>query len=211
MTTTKHTNCTHPATKAARAACRKGSAQPVAAAPRSPLAEAVDYTKFDYAFDSTECPKCFGSGTPGYLSQYAGIYGGVCFRCNSGGGNTTGRILTRAGQAAKKAHDAWIAEHLTIPARDLQPGMKFRRIGTSDGWRTVVSINPEPYHAGSMTIGSGDDAVTTEMWHIDITTQKITLSMSADAPVQRTATQAERAELIAAIAGRKGTILTPKN
>lgn len=206
---TTHTNCTHPSTKAARAACRKGTPQPT---PASPLASTVtvDYATMDYAFETTECPKCWGSGTPGYLMHYAGVYGGVCFSCNKGGNNKTGRILTRAGRAAKKAHDEWITANLTVRLDSLKPGDRFRPSMT-EGWRTVVSIDTEPHYSGTMTVGSGDNAVTTEMWHITVTTKKMTFSMDKDRTVIRAATQAERSALIAHIANRKGTIITPKN
>jgi hypothetical protein len=231
MTTTKHTNCTHPATKAGRAACRNAAAQGITveelrsrtiqanatvsrramiAAKHAAKPEPVDYSTMDYAFETTECDKCFGSGTPGYLPHYAGIYGGVCFSCNKGGNNKTGRKLTRAGAAAKKAHDAWIVEHLSVRLDSLKPGDRFRPSMT-EGWRTVVEIDAEPHYAGKMTVGSGDNAVTTEMWHITVTTQKMSFSMDKDRTVIRAASQDERSALIAAIANRKGTILTPKN
>lgn len=207
MTTTKHTDCTHPATKAARAACRKGTAQPVAKTEAaSPLA--TDYTNVDYAFETTECDRCAG-GTPGFLAHYAGVYGGVCFKCNkSGQSKSKGRVLTRAGAAAKKAHDAWIADHLMIPARDLKPGMMFRP-SPVEGWKTVVSVE-EPRKNGTTTIGSGDNAVTTENWMITVVTQKMTWGLMVDSLVQRNATPEERAALIAHIANRKGTIITPR-
>lgn len=211
---TTHTNCTHPATKAARAACRKGQAQPttveaVVKTAAKIAAEPVDYSTMDYEFDTIECRKCWGSGTPGYLPHYAGIYGGVCFSCNQGGGNTTGRKLTRAGQAAKAKHDAWIVEHLSVPLTSLKPGDKFRPSMTED-WRTIVAIDSEPHYAGKYTIGSGDNAVTTEMWHINVETKKMHFSMDANREVIRPATQAERSALIAHIAGLKGTHIKPK-
>lgn len=211
---TTHTNCTHPATKAARAACRKGLAPTDVARIASSSALAAkanaDYSTMNYEFETTVCDRCFG-GTPGYLAHYAGVYGGVCFGCNkSGNSKTKGRKLTRAGAAARKAHDAWIADHLMIPARDLQPGMKFRP-SPVDGWKTVVSIDAEPRRTGTMTVGSGDDAVTTEMWSITVETKNCHYGLGVDSPVQRAATPEERNALIAAIAGRKGTILTPKN
>lgn len=196
MTTTTHTNCTHPATKAARAACRKGKA-PVAEAPAaSPLAAITDYTNVKYEFESVTCIRCLGSGT--YPSA---AWNGVCLGCNG-----TGKKLTRAGLAAKKVHDAWIADHLMVRADSLTAGDKFRP-NRVDGWKTVVSIDTEPHYVGKSTIGTGDDAVTTEMWHITIVSQKTTWSMPADSLVQRNATPAERNALIAAIANRKGTIL----
>lgn len=212
---TTHTNCTHPATKAARAACRQGrgvgpSVGPKPAAKADRLAaEPVDYSTFDYEFDSEECWKCAGSGTPGFLSHYAGVYGGVCFSCNPGGGNTTGRKLTRAGKAAKKAHDDWIVANLSVRLDSLKPGDKFRPSMT-EGWKTIVEIDAEPHFAGRMTVGSGDDAVTTEMWHITVTTKKMSYSMDKDRTVIRAASQAERSALMAHLANRKGFIITPK-
>jgi hypothetical protein len=216
MTTTKHTDCTHPATKAARAACRKGLAPTdVARIARSSAiaakdnAEAVDYSTVDYAFETAECDRCFGSGQPGYLSHYAGVYGGVCFKCNKSGNNkSAGRILTRAGRAAKEAHDAWIADHLMIPVTDLQPGMKFRE--AHSGWRTVVSVEGLRTNGVSVTRDDEGNEVRTPITHFTVTTQKITISFLANATVQRVATPEERSQLIAAIANRKGTILTPK-
>jgi hypothetical protein len=216
---TTHTNCTHPATKAARAACRAASAKGEARENRTALETHVkrikagateDYSNVDYSFDSEECWKCAGSGTPGFLSHYAGIYGGVCFSCNPGGGNTTGRKLTRAGKAAKAKHDAWIVANLSVRLDSLKPGDRFRPSMT-EGWKTIVEIDTTPHYAGKMTVGSGDNAVTTEMWHIDVKTKNGTIhSMDKDRTVIRPATQAERSALIAHIAGLKGTHLTPK-
>lgn len=214
---TTHTNCTHPATKAARAACRKGLAPTDVSriASSSALAakanaKPVDYATMDYAFETTECEKCFGSGTPGYLMHYAGVYGGVCFGCNKGGNNKTGRKLTRAGVAAKKAHDEWVTANLSVRVDSLKPGDRFRA-SLTEGWRTIVSIDPEARYAGKYTIGSGDNAVTTEMWHITVETKNMTFSMDRDREVIRAATQAERSALMAHLSNRKGFILTPKN
>lgn len=219
MTTTSHTNCTHPATKAARAACRKGMTDLGYATPsaystapgRKELNEPVDYSSMTYAFETTECGRCAGNSAPGYIDGYAGIYGGVCFACNkSGQSKSKGLVLTRAGAAAKKAHDEWLQAHCMISARDLQPGMKFRP-NAVDGWKTVVEIDAEPRFAGTYTIGSGDNAVTTEMWHVMIKTQRTSYGIGADSLVMRAPTDEERTALIAHIANRKGTILTPKN
>jgi hypothetical protein len=81
----------------------------------------------------------------------------------------------------------------------------------TEGWKTIVEIDTTPHYAGKMTVGSGDNAVTTEMWHIDVKTKNGTIhSMDKDRTVIRPATQAERSALIAHIAGLKGTHLTPK-
>ena len=214
--TTTHTNCTHPSTKAARALCRTAAASgrthdeqrkltilDNATASRRAMIDAkpVDYSAFKYEFEADTCWKCSGTG---HLPHYAGIHGGVCYSCNG-----SGKKLTRAGRAAKKIHDEWIASHLMVEAATLKPGDKFRPTAV-DGWKTIVEIDYDARYVGTSTVGSGDAAKTTEIYHISIVSQKCTWSMPADSLVQRSATPAERNVLIALIADRKGTILTAR-
>lgn len=214
MTTTRrsHADCTHPSTPAARAACRKGQHEAglnsKVLATEAQLDEmaawldkpaAVDYSTMTYRFETETCSRCAGTGT--YPSS---AWNGVCLGCN---GN--GESLTRAGRAAKKIHDQWMIDNLTVEARTLQPGQKFQP-NQVDGWKTVVEIDTEPHYVGKSTIGSGDNAVTTEMWHITIRTQRTSYGMPADSSVIRSATAEERNALLTRIAKLKGTILTAR-
>jgi hypothetical protein len=207
---TTHTNCTHPATKAARAACRKASHEAARNTARVSVEELqaavdamtktapADYSSMKYEFENTTCGRCAGTGT--YPSA---AWNGVCLGCNG-----RGWVLTRAGKAAKAIHDQWITDHLTITAAELKVGDKFRP-NAVDGWKTVVEIDP---NGGTVTttIGSGDNAVTTTKQNMIIRTIKTSYGMPADSPVIRSATPDERNLLIDRIAKLKGTLLTPR-
>lgn len=99
---TTHTNCTHPTTSSARAACRKArkAADLIAAASVDSCLDALAgvgmptpgsgdfepvrrYAGADY--ERTTCSRCGGTGRMPYTA-----YEGRCFKCNqSGKGNGT--------------------------------------------------------------------------------------------------------------------------
>ena len=215
MTTTRrsHADCTHEATSAARAICRKAAdsgrthdeqikliIRDNRTASRKAIIETkiTDYSAFNYAFDSVQCWKCSGTG---HLPHYAGIHGGVCFSCGG-----AGKTLTRSGKAAKKKHDAWVDAHLMIAVPDIEVGMKIKP-SPRDGFKTITAKG-EPKTNGRSKIGDGP-------WvdHIVIvfdTMKSGSYGLTTTSTVQRAATPEERNELVAHIASLKGTILTPR-
>jgi hypothetical protein len=154
MTTTSHTNCTHPATKAGRAACRKARAQGTAPAPTVKIAKAQAETALaprlikSIMFETMTCGRCAGTG------QFpSAMWQGVCLGCSG-----VGIVRTRNGKAAARKYEAYLAAHHTITAIDLKAGDKIRKMGR---WVTVHDVDTDyaRYSAnGFCTIGTGDNA-----------------------------------------------------
>ena len=114
--TTSHANCTHEATKAARARCRAGKAQQPAATVVIAKAQAeappAPRRIREIVWERVTCTRCGGSG------QYpSACWQGMCLGCNG-----KGEKLTRAGAAAMKKFEAYIAAHHTKMMIDLEPG-----------------------------------------------------------------------------------------
>ena len=146
-----------------------------------------------YEFERETCGRCSGTGR--YPSA---AWNGVCLGCQG-----QGKSLTAAGRAAKKAHDAWVTERLTISVRSIEVGMKIRP-SQIDGWKTITAIGEE-HTNGRSKIGDGD---WTDVRMITVTTAKSgTYGLLADGTVTRAATQDEKRELIASIAHLKGVTL----
>lgn len=147
---TTHTDCTHPATKAARAACRRTrTAETLAgdAVARVAVAKAQAETPAaprriaKVEWDRETCTRCGGTGR--YPSA---MWQGVCLGCNG-----LGRKLTRAGKAALAKYDAYMAANHSKMMIDLQPGDVVR--DQHGRRRTVVSVDPEIRHNGTCAIG----------------------------------------------------------
>lgn len=164
MTTNRidHSNCSHPRTSSARAACRAGRAQPVKPSIEEARAAYVrDTTIFkprriaqapapriaSISWDAVTCDRCSGSGT--YPSS---SWDGICLKCR--GAKT---MLTRAGKAAKAAYDAYLEANHTKLAIDLQPGDMIRN---NSRWVKVHEVDTTIRHnaSGYTTIGAGDNA-----------------------------------------------------
>lgn len=159
-----HTNCTHPSSSTARAACRKArkAADLITGAT---VESCLDTLGPDFrlikgiSFETETCDRCGGTAQMPFAA-----WGGVCLKCNkSGKGN--GQIMTRAGKAARKAYDDYLEKHHTKMMIDLQPGDIVRDL---DGRRTVVEVDREIRHGGTCTIGAGDNAVTFSTLHITV-------------------------------------------
>lgn len=165
MTNTTHTNCTHPATKAGRAACRKARAagttitMPTAAVAKAatiPTHDAGPYRDpssgealiASIKFEDEPCGRCSGTGT--YPSS---AYQGVCLGCS--GSKTK---LTRAGRAAYKKYEAYLAANHTKMMIELQPGDDIRKLGRYVRVHDVDTTLRN--HGGHATIGSGENAVS---------------------------------------------------
>jgi DnaJ-class molecular chaperone len=168
---TTHTNCTHPATKADRAACRKGRVakpsaanlglemMPTAKAAKAEAVKPAEALIASIAYETVTCDRCAGSGT--YPSA---AWQGVCLKC-SGKGN----MLTRNGRAAYKKYEAYLAANHTKLAIDLQPGDDIRKMGR---WVRVHDVDTTiRNHGGHTTIGSGDNAVSFCSIFINYTTR----------------------------------------
>lgn len=162
---TTHSHCTHPATKAGRAACRKAAAGTIvltakiakAAAEQSPASRQIKSIKWD----RETCPRCGGTGA--YPSS---MWGGICLLCSG-----VGSRLTRAGKAAVKKYDAFLAAHYTQLAVDLKPGQKIFKQGR---WVTVHAVDTDHIKQsinGSCTIGAGDNAYSFCSIHMSYTTK----------------------------------------
>lgn len=193
-----HTNCTHPATKAGRAACRKGRPMPTAIEAKAAQVEAPRLIK-SISFETTTCDRCGGTA---YMPFSA--WGGVCLKCNkSGKGN--GQMLTRAGKAAAKAFDDYIAAHHTKMMIDLQPGDMVRSV---NGRHTVVEVDPTMMHNGTCTIGAGDNARTFSSIYITVRYAKFTEQVG---PYVEAILQPRGDDMQAAfrhVANRKGVTVT---
>lgn len=217
MTTTRrsHADCTHPRTPAARAICRKAAdsgrthdeqvkliIRDNRTASRKAIIEKkiTEYSALDYTFESITCWKCSGTG---HLPHHASVHGGVCYPCGG-----AGKTLTRSGKAAKKKHDAWVAEHLMIAVTDVEVGMKIKP-SPREGFKTITAKG-EPKTNGRSRIG-GEDAPWIDHVVIVFETLKSgSYALITTSTVQRAATPEERNELIRHIASLKGTILTPR-
>uniref|UniRef100_UPI003F493F96 hypothetical protein n=1 Tax=Nonomuraea sp. CA-251285 TaxID=3240002 RepID=UPI003F493F96 len=103
-------------------------------------------------FESTECGRCGGTGS----HQWNQIDGDICYGCRR-----KGRVLTKAGSAARQAYDALIDERCTKPVEELKAGEMVWRKGEApvfgilpmfsrSGWYEIVAS----YHA------SGDSSWT---------------------------------------------------
>lgn len=150
--TTSHANCTHEATKAARARCRAGKAQqPATVRVAKAQAETLPAPRRirEIVWERVTCTRCGGSGR--YPSA---CWQGVCLGCSG-----KGEKLTRAGAAAMKKFEAYIAAHHTKMMIDLEPGDIVRDRGRK---LTVVSVDPEIRHTGLTKIGvEGTDSFIT--------------------------------------------------
>ncbi len=153
-TNTSHSNCTHPATKSARAACRKGrlNAGPevtFANVTMAPALAAAMQRIVKIEWERETCSRCAGTG------QYPSpAWQGVCLKC---GGK--GKMLTRAGRAALAKYDAYLAAHHTKNMIDLEPGDIVR---DHDGRRTVVEVDRTIKPMGTTSIGvEGTDSYVT--------------------------------------------------
>ena len=152
---TTHTNCSHPATKADRAACRKARTPQGDTTPRVTVAkaqaEAVPAALIaKIEWERETCSRCAGSG------QYPSpAWQGVCLGCNG-----LGRKLTRAGKAALKKYDAYLQAHHTKAYIELEPGDVTR---DNRGRRlTVVNVDTNIRRGGSAAIGvEGTDGYVT--------------------------------------------------
>lgn len=150
---TTHTDCQHPATKAARAACRKarqGNA-PVTAAVAKAQAEAAPAPRHirEIVWERETCTRCGGSGR--YPSS---AWQGVCLGCNG-----LGQKLTRAGKAALLKFESYIEQHHTKTMIELQPGDVVRERGRK---LTVVNVDTNIRCGGSTAIGvEGTDSYVT--------------------------------------------------
>jgi hypothetical protein len=159
---TTHTNCSHPATKAARAACRKAAGSTVT--PRVTVAKAAAEALpaiRSIKWDRETCDRCGGTGR--YPSA---MWNGVCLGCSG-----VGDRLTRSGKAAVKKYDAFLAANYSKAAIDLQPGDKIFKQGR---WVTVHAVDidfPKMSGNGFCTIGAGDNAYSFCSIHMSYTTK----------------------------------------
>lgn len=158
----KHTDCTHPATPAGRAACRSGKVTAYSLgievkdsdekrlARKAGLKVDVDYSTASLRFESETCGRCGGSGT--YPSA---CWNGVCLGCSGSGSR-----FTRNGAAAYKRYRAWLDENSRKAARDVTP---LDRIDRAGRWvRVYESREAERPQVSTCTVGAGDNAVTTQ-------------------------------------------------
>ena len=149
---TTHTNCTHPATKAARAACRRaaGSTTIPRVAVAKAQAEAAPAARQikSVVWERETCTRCGGTGR--YPSA---CWNGVCLGCNG-----QGTKLTPNGKRAVTKYNAFLAANYTATVADLKPGDKIFKQGR---WVTVhdIDLDYTKYSGnGYTTIGAGDNA-----------------------------------------------------
>lgn len=145
MTTNAHTDCTHPATKAGRAACRKARAagttiMPIAAVAKAAADAPVAIIK-SIKWERVTCDRCGGTGTMPFSA-----WGGVCLKCMG-----PGTVLTRAGKAARDKYTAYLVANHSKMMIDLQPGDVVR--DNNGKRRTVVSVDPIIRKGGQLTTG----------------------------------------------------------
>jgi hypothetical protein len=155
---TTHTNCTHPATKSARAACRKAANAQGDTTPRVTVAQARKAAEAPEAsrliksvmWDRTTCDRCGGTAMMPFAA-----WGGVCLKCNQSG-KGDGTIITRAGKAARDKYEAYLTANHSKMMIDLQPGDVVR--DNHGKRRTVVSVDTNVQHGSTVTIGTeGND------------------------------------------------------
>lgn len=142
----------------------------------------VDYSLTTFEFERRACGRCGGTGR--YPSAR---WNGVCLACQG-----AGKILTRAGRAAKKIHDAWIAENLTVEAQTLRVGDRFRPSSHVNDWKTIESIQ----------VMEGGQVV--------LATKHMNYVLPLTGEVLRTATPEEHNALVIRLARLKGTVLTAR-
>lgn len=168
---TTHTNCTHPATKAARAACRRDKASADIAGAAVARAKAAGFVPapahkliVKIAWERETCSRCGGTGR--YPSA---MWQGMCLKCEGGG-----QMLTRAGRAALAKYNAYLELHHSVRMIDLQPGDVTR---TARGERrTVVNVDPTIQRGGTCTIGVKGSPTEVSFCSLTITVhfQKVT-------------------------------------
>lgn len=210
----KHTACTHPATPAGRAACRKGNATPAAdtvaeatKAVRSPKVS-VDLTQVkSVGFETETCMRCGGSGT--YPSA---CWNGVCLGCSG-----SGVRFTRRGLAAYKKYWAYVEANNTVNVTELEAGDMF--LGDHRKWVRILRVERGDYGTSTCTVGvkgSGTEVVTTTHYTVQLITRmkdgrEMARTSGEDATyVKRPSGEAFRAG-VAQVAHLSGTILTMKD
>lgn len=82
-------------------------------------------------FAREDCERCGGRG---HRPEYAGLYGGQCFKCGR-----SGKQYTRAGLVAKKRYDAIMKEMDGRTWGDVQVGDRVFEQGR-DKWMTVAEL-----------------------------------------------------------------------
>lgn len=166
MTTTRrsHADCDHPRTPAARAACRKSDRMGTLAgdalekAGIAPTLDEAPRLIASISYETEICGRCAGSG------QYpSAAWQGVCLGCSGHGSR-----LTRAGKAALKKYEAYLEQHHTKLAIDLEPGDQVRKAGR---WVTVHEVDRTISKGSVCTIGAGDNAVTYSSLNMIYTTR----------------------------------------
>lgn len=97
-------------------------------------------TKINYEREA--CSRCGGSGR----YSYCAMYGDMCFGCSG-----KGKQLSRAGERARAALQAFYTEHYTRPATELTPG-DFMKFEGHQQYRKIKSIKPYAADADYMEL-----------------------------------------------------------
>lgn len=209
----KHTACTHPATPAGRAACRKGNPAPVApegdvkrlARKAGLKVDAIDYTQVkSVGFETETCMRCGGSGT--YPSS---CWNGVCLGCSGAGVR-----FTRRGAAAYKKYWAYVEANNTVRADELVAGDMF--LGSQRKWVRVIESKAGDFGTTRSRIGGEDQPwiETKQDWAIVTKmrdgSEMQRISTSSTSYVKRPSGENFRAA-VAQVAKLAGTILTMKD
>lgn len=121
-----HANCTHEATKAARAKCRRDA---------QPTPTAFDGPRTKNGFPLATCPKCGGTGH--YPSS---AYNGVCLKCTG-----TGFVdFNRSSRRQRLLYEAHVTEAQTTDVRELAVGdtvlVSIGPIGAKQRWEAIENI-----------------------------------------------------------------------
>lgn len=129
---TNHSECSHPKTKAARAACRKLRAQgkpryvEIGQIEQKALNNLTDPTGerrverlriSSISYETRPCVRCGESG----MTVFTHIDGGKCFSCAG-----AGTKMTAKGRRAKEAFDEMLRERSSKRLADLKPGDNIR-------------------------------------------------------------------------------------